>query len=677
MSFYLYLVSTIEYISLNILKLGLTEDVHARISTYLTGCPPGLTPNQDLEYYMIYEVNAEDTKELHSFEQELHDKFSKNQMITKDRKSEWFNFNDNSKCIEEIDAFITSRDYFKRKFKFEEIPKTPKSILETQSYNRNWDKYIRNPEKRNQLLCEKQFPVINKLFEFITGNETAGQLVSPCGSGKTYMTCEAIRISKIKKMIICVPNQRIQQQWAKTLNKPCKFLGGINDYTKDYIYEEEFCVITTYCSCKKLFTTIPITTELIVFDEAHHMAGIISNNSDSGEGITRVLLDKIINHNMKRLFVTFTPKDILCNTDEKIMSMNDEIQFGNTIAELKLRDMIDSGILPDYRIWALRSENDGIDSKIQQVKYAWNSKVINHLIIFVNEIEEKKHVKKHFNESDVLIIYDSSDTKKILELFEQKERAVLIDCRRIGEGVDIPIADSVAILNNKSSQIDIIQTLLRAGRWYKNKSLFHILLPETPECKLSNIYNVLIALASIDEGLRSELLTTKSEKVNTKNSQQIDGFGINEFNNHVSCDIVNSTDIEKIKYIAEHVRSHIIHRLNSLEIRERCISEGIDTFDKYTKSVYYQHKQNPVFSHMSNYEYFNPTKPAQLTIDEFVKYVIDNCDIRNSEAYELWQRNNQNYPSLGNISDGYFKNGNHTTILDIIDDKRSTRMLRR
>ena len=56
---FLYLATSAFYRLLYIVKLGMTEDLYGRRSTYQTSCPPGLTPHShDIDYDAVWETDA-------------------------------------------------------------------------------------------------------------------------------------------------------------------------------------------------------------------------------------------------------------------------------------------------------------------------------------------------------------------------------------------------------------------------------------------------------------------------------------------------------------------------------------------------------------------------------------------------------------------------------------------
>ncbi len=105
---------------------------------------------------------------------------------------------------------------------------------------------------------------------------------------------------------------------------------------------------------------------------------------------------------------------------------------------------------------------------------------------------------------------DYNRNKNIIHKFEQSARTILINCRVLGEGVDIPCADSVCILYSKFSYGDITQMILRAGRWNIDKKYFHVLLPATNDIDQRGIENVLDCLSQIDGKIKDEIIAKSS-----------------------------------------------------------------------------------------------------------------------------------------------------------------------
>jgi superfamily II DNA or RNA helicase len=659
MKYYLYIVSCPVYAEQHICKIGCTTEPHSRLQAYFTSYPPELLP-YDIHYYGIWEIEADDEDDMKYKESIVHDEFHRMRK-KRDISSEWFQIEN---FLEVVGTFIESCDFTKHKVNLLDLPRKKRSPLETVTYPKNRKLFIRKEDVKNTKLNEIQAPVIQQIQEFLRSDDLAGQLIAPCGSGKTNMTCKAIQ--HLKKIIVCVPSLRIQDQWYKTIGKKCVFLGGDSDdwnTISNILKSDEFCIITTYASCKKLVDILPTEIDVIIFDEAHHMVGLVSDNKDQGIGITRVLLQTVVDKKLKRLFLTFTPKDAESD-DFDVLSMNDEEVFGKILCEIKLRNLIQQGVLPDYNIWALSSEGSGPLAKMEQLLLAWNSNQIHHLIVFVENLTEKDEVKKFLQRETsipVLSIESSKDSNSVIDRYTKSPRAILVDCKRLGEGVDIPIADSVAILYSKESIVEIVQMVLRAGRWFKNKSVFHILLPHSVDEDMSGIQNVLYCLAKYDEALRGELLLTSSSKSEGNNPT---GFDLGISNDHIQYEILNSFDYENMKECFQNIRAKLVQKTNKREIQKFCIRNNIQTskeYDDFRKESPHL-PEDPKFSGTTWFDYLNPNT-EKVALQEFVNTVVRHSKKLPTD-YSDWY-STVNFPSLQNIRDGYF--GDQTGFLEIIE----------
>lgn len=655
--YFLYIISCPAYADQDICKIGCTTEPHSRLQAYFTSYPPGMIP-YDIHYYGIWEIEAEDEQDMRYKEGIIHDEFY---LVRKKRdvSSEWFQIK-----IETVAAFIESCDFTKRQINLNDLPRKPRSPLETVVYQKNRKLFVRNETTKNTKLNEIQAPVIQAIQDFIISEEFAGQIIAPCGSGKTIMTCNAVR--HLKKIVVCVPSVRIQTQWQDSLKpKNCLFIGGNNNWNKECLTLDEFCIITTYASCKKLIDILPVSTDIIIFDEAHHMAGMVSDNKEAGEYITRALLKTLVDRNMKRLFLTFTPKDG-DEDDENVFGMNKEKIFGKVIYELKLRKLIEEGILPDYIIWALSSQGAGLEGKREQILSAWNSNQIHHLIVFVSLKAEKEELVKYFKNKNVDNVFsiddDTKDPNRIIEQYTKSTRAIIVDCLKLGEGVDIPIADSVAVMYPIESVVKAVQMILRPGRWYKNKSIFHILIPHTIDEDMSGIQSVLISLARCDEALRGELLlSNSSDKKDSSDNSLTIGFS----SEHCNIETISSLDVEKMKQCFQNIRSSLISKTNKKEIQKLCIQRNVKTSKEYEelRNELTHLPEDPRYNGTTWFDFLNPTT-EKVSIQQFGHTVIENNKRLPSE-YINWN-SEVKFPSLQNIRDGYFGE-DRTNFLEIVE----------
>ena len=468
---FIYIATAPVYALLYIFKLGLTTEPYGRHSTYQTGCPPGLTPSHDIEYAAIWEIDADSNDELRNYEAMLHNQFLKYRMMRKiPGDTEWFDFKGQD-GIALVKSFMEKMSWVIREVPLSEIapPKRVQHQLRKQ-HCKNTD-FIRSITKKNQLLNDIQKPVIDAIQSFIySENQPAGYILAPCGSGKTLMTVRGMKGAT--KVIICCPSNQIQRQWVATLLGESSFTKkqiltmGTNGTTdkeiiQKFMLKETYCVLTTYMSS---YILIDLLKEgvLIILDEAHHLTGAVAEK-DEGTGITRRLMMKAAELKIKRLSLTFTPRFIQNkeDLDGVYLTMDDEIIFGSKIAELKIRDLIRRGVLPDYRLWTLRDESKkglGIIGKAECILEAWNAMevihdveqyILHHLIVFAPTNEEARQIADYFisktSDTLVLCVKGGDPLESTIENFKSVPRAILVNCKVLGEGVDIPIANSVAV----------------------------------------------------------------------------------------------------------------------------------------------------------------------------------------------------------------------------------------
>jgi len=686
---YIYLASSPVFRALCLGKLGCTEEPYGRRSTYLTGCPPGLTPSQDIDYDAIWETTATTRDELFDLEDEVHNHFLKYRMMRyKPGDSEWFNFQGKNPC-DEVKRFMESRTWVKRQLPLSEITPSKRSSRYLRKQCHKNLQYIKVSSSRNATLDELQKPVISKITTFMTNADNrAGYVIAPCGSGKTIMSCKGIR--GVKKCVICCPSKQIQNQWLATILKEKIFtksqihiVGGAGTTDPSVIrtiFEGvSFCVISTYMSSHLLVDIINAELELLVLDEAHHMVGIVARD-EKGEGRTRRLMLKASDLGVKRLSLTYTPRFITDDggTDAEYLTMDDDSIFGKKITELKIRDLIREGVLPDYRLWTLRDEakkGTGIIGKAECILEAWGATeivrgeekhILHHLVVFASTTQEAKDLERFFKakttDTQVLRVEEGDKLEDPIAQFTSASRAILVNCFVLNEGVDIPIANAVAITYPKQSRGQITQMVLRAGRWYESKSVFHVLIPTLGDEDLSGFEEVLSALASCDEQIRDEIvLRTKPD---VKPSDPLPpspetGDTLPE------CIMIEEfeADQEEIKRCFTNIRKNLFPAKESQRIQKLCIEKGVDTSVEYVllRIDIPELPEDPRPKSMLWYDYLHPMRfyDDRLTGSEFVKTILDPNNLRVGHAYDEWRGVQPmdviaRLPSVQHITDGFF-----------------------
>jgi superfamily II DNA or RNA helicase len=686
---FLYLASSPVFRAMCLGKLGYTKDLYGRHAPYLTGCPPGLTPSYDIEYDGAWETSATTCDELRDLEEELHDHFLKYRMMReKPGDSEWFNFQGKNP-YDEVKKFMESRPWVKRQVPLSEIvpPKRSSRYLR-KHYHKNLQ-YIKVRSSRNTTLNLLQEPVISAIAMFMTDTDNrAGYVIAPCGSGKTIMTSKGIR--GVRKCVICCPSKQIQNQWRATLltedifpESQVHIVGGAgttDPSTIRTIFEgDAFCVISTYMSSHLLVDNIHADLELLVNDEAHHMAGIVARE-EKGEGRTRRLMLKASDLGVKRLSLTYTPRFIADDggTDAEYLTMDDDSIFGKKIAELKIRDLIRKGVLPDYRLWTLRDEakkGAGIIGKAECILEAWGATeiirgeekhILHHLVVFASTTQEAKDLERFFKakttDTLVLRVEEGDKLEDPIAQFTSASRAILVNCFVLNEGVDIPIANAVAITYPKQSRGQITQMILRAGRWYEGKSVFHVLIPTLGDEDLSGFEEVLSALASCDEQIRDEIvLRTKSDVKPSDPLPPSPDTG----DTRPECIMIEEfeADQEEIKRCFTNIRKNLFPARESRRIQELCMEKGVDTSVEYAllRIDIPDLPEDPRPKGALWYDYLHPTRfhDDRLTGSDFVKTILDPNNLRVGHTYDEWRGGQPTdviarLPSVQHITDGFF-----------------------
>ena len=645
-------------------KIGCSQNVYSRKYTYRTGCPPGLTPSYDIDYDGVWETTATSQHELYDHEEEIHNYFLKYRMCRHvPGDSEWFNFQGDSP-LERVQSYLATRSWVKR-----QVPVSvmiPKKYMQKPYYKNLL--YIKHEQTRNDMLTRLQEPVISKIREFIQSDLQAGHVIAPCGSGKTLMAVRGCL--GIQKLIICCPSKQIQYQWGRTLLSNqytnIHFIGeGMTQPERIHkiLQQDTYCIISTYMSCHLLVDHL--RADCIIWDEAHHMAGIVCK--DIGEGRTRRLFQKAIELGIKRLSLTYTPRYIK-ETQGDYFTMDDPVMFGYKIAELHIRDLIKKGVLPDYRLWTLRDNSHkgkGILGKAECVVEAWKSTevirheeqfILHHLIVFAPTIQEAKELERFFQEKTkdtlVLRVEEGGTLDSPLQQFSAAKRSILINCFVLNEGVDIPCANAVAIMYPKQSRGQITQMILRAGRWYEGKPIFHVIIPTVEEEDYSGFEEVLYALASCDEHLRDEIKILSS----SSSSSSTSSLGGDVVPECIMMDITEA-NMEDIRKCFMNLRRHLF-TCDSKRIQTFCIEKGIDTSLHYRiqKDSFPELPEDPRPKDISWYDYLHP-RDEKITSSDFGRLLHHHSMHHRwiAETYDEWRSlYTQKLPTLQHITDGYF-----------------------
>jgi len=479
------------------IKVGMTKDPRNRISNYIThhvGDSPPI-------YYKIWQVVNEKLEEslaLAHFDE---------QRITKAGSSS------KSEVIRATKAQVEAyspRDPEKRAI-------APHTMLPAEIYVVKYDAAQRFEEHWEELSAI-QGRVIAEIVDFLKAPlRDARKLRAPCGTGKTHMTCEAIRQvavddASLKVCVLC-PTKLIAEQWrgnfyrlgihAPILTKsdlevsplpsdfrdprsstsvsrslpetPGSAASSRASVAREDQTDHRFRIVT-YASCPGLRAD---PTWTYVFDEAHHTCGSIEGD----DGITKRLVNETAAAGCRRLFLTFTPKNFSGNNQN---SMDDVSLYGTDILFPGMRELVTSGLMPDYKL--IMTHRDKMETLVAVSQELKTSRKILVCLQSVKDVEAmQEQLRAYFPlptgsapEDTVHIAHSGMPSEGVTQSIEsfsnQLGRSWLLTCLVLLEGADIPIADTVVLLAPWKTETRLVQLLLRPGRWYPKKATFNIVV---------------------------------------------------------------------------------------------------------------------------------------------------------------------------------------------------------
>ena len=468
--------------SVKIIKMGSTDNVRKRDSTYRTG---ELKRGQ---YISIYNCNNHP-----DVEKKLHRQL-KIYNIREDGGKEYYN--PEIKNLLESELKNLCIEY--KKLTENEIIEI-EQLCKLDSLNESVEEPIETKLSiSNETFQPRdyQIEIINKSIVYFQNNNR-GLLILICGIGKTLISLWITLKMGIDKIIIGVPNLLLLEQWTETIKK----LTNINilkvdskctnknvlDFLKN---NKKAIVITTYASNHKVLNAtkqLDYTFGMKILDEVHHITGR-DNDKDKKKNIR--FLDIKSN---KQLSLTATSKelkssenDIISNTDKKI--------FGEIISERNLLWGIQNNIICDYEISILVPTDlslfDSFDIPIDHQEYIFSAfsalksifnKESHHILIYSNSKDSSEKIKEYIKlllDKKYFVLpelfydsyygeYDKKKQRKIIREFEDSKFGIICCVYCLGEGWDFPKLNAVVFAEEMSSEIRCVQSALRSGR--KNK----------------------------------------------------------------------------------------------------------------------------------------------------------------------------------------------------------------
>jgi len=386
---------------------------------------------------------------------------------------------------------------------------------------------------------DHQLEAIEKVVKYFEDNDR-GQLILPCGAGKTLTALWIKEKLKYETILVLVPSlallRQIKDDWAeqrrsdylhmcvcseKDIDKDRADTVIVHSYeigglvstdpkiVSAFINKKESKVIfSTYQSLKVIKEACEekegFSFDLIICDEAHRTTGSKNKNI-----FTLVHYnDKI--PSKKRLYMTATPKVVstsfkakLGGDYELLCDMSNSSIYGNEAYRMTFGEAIEQGILVDYKIIGIGVTDIQIKEFIEQRNYFGDITIDKLAHNFALELVMKKYNAFHglsfhsrvvlakefserhgefFNEIFSKHVEGKQTTTyraRVLNEFKKSKKGIVSNARCLTEGVDVPAIDLIYFCDPKTSKIDIVQASGRALRTDKvnNKKMGYIVVP--------------------------------------------------------------------------------------------------------------------------------------------------------------------------------------------------------
>jgi predicted helicase len=357
-----------------------------------------------------------------------------------------------------------------------------------------------------------------------------------CGLGKTKTALTIAKQLHFKTILIIVPSILLLDQFSKDLNyfyplstiiKFCSKESTDTSKLRNYLVSDNRykIVLTTYQSSNHILNVVDrlnFVFDFVILDEAHHLH---SKNSKLFSCCIDIPFTK-------RLILTATPyigdetnNSLSLETSDVFKGDSNTKSVSWAIKEEYITDYniivlnINGELLPDILDYSANKEL--ILAAFMALKCIYNNKS-KKLLIYCNKIAHAQKVQdiikvlldnysndtNLFNNDQLTLDIgnyelngtDSSDKRDYtLDLFRNKEYAIMSSVQLFGEGYDYPGLDSVLFAEKMESNIRIVQSALRPCRKDKSNPLkkANILLPifDNNDTKLKQ---VLLRMNSVD-----------------------------------------------------------------------------------------------------------------------------------------------------------------------------------
>lgn len=452
--------------------------------------------------------------------------------------------------------------------------------------------------------------------------QSRGKLIHPTGVGKSLTALWISEAIKSKVTLVVVPSIALIAQtlkdWKRELPQ-AKFIAvcsdssvGEDDVTLDQSGIDvevstdparlkaflklpgRKVVFSTYQSGEVVKKAVKDAVDFAIFDEAHKTAG--------EHGLFSLLLNDSRWFKVpRRLFMTATERHFK-GTGNNVVSMDDESLYGGYIDQMSFKKAIEDKLICDYRIVTVKvtkrevaryiAQNKGVGrlqarSAVALLAYEKAKKDygIKRAISFHSSVASAQAFTEAASQRGLMALHvngkmPSSERNEVLTQLKNNE-CLVSNARCLTEGVDAPNVDAVVFADSKGSKIDIVQAVGRALRLNGDKNkMAYVIVPidmsdESKQAQsFKRMVDVIGALAESDERIVDDI--------------KIRSNGCAGGGDSPTCEIKDGPIEMAFRTLSESMRITLVDRVRRLvgfytleELRDKCISLGIDSIFKY------------------------------------------------------------------------------------------------
>ncbi len=353
-------------------------------------------------------------------------------------------------------------------------------------------------------------------------------IVSPCGTGKTYVGELVANALSAKSVVLFFPSIALIKQTLAFWREIGSLDGAsclcvcsdksVADSDDVVVTEGELGMHITTSSSEVSSFFSAAKGKAIVFC-TYQSSPVLAGGMPSGFSFDLGLFDEshrtvspevslfsfsLDNNNIKiakRVFMTATPKHIV-DDGRGGFSMDDEAVYGKRAYTLPIRDAISQGLISDYQVLVsvitsadlARELGAGSKGGVSEKRMLANA-------VAVKKAMEQTGAKKVFSFHSTVKAASAFSTSELVKQsigarllhvsgamsagkrhqiisdFADADCSLVTNARCLTEGVDVPAVDMVCFMDAKESTIDIVQAAGRAMRTAEGKSMGYILLP--------------------------------------------------------------------------------------------------------------------------------------------------------------------------------------------------------